>query len=100
MKYLTLCLLTCFYVITMKAQCPPNLDFEDGTLNHWQCMAGSVASDGTGKNVITLTNSTPIAGRHEIISTSATPRKDPFGNFPTLCPYGGNYSVKLGNELT
>jgi gliding motility-associated-like protein len=25
---------------------------------------------------------------------------DPYGKFPTLCPYGGNYSVKLGNNLT
>jgi len=100
MKNLTLCLLTFFYVTATKAQCPPNLDFEEGKLDHWQCMAGSVASDGTGKNIITLANSTPLPGRHEIISAATATKKDPFGNFPTLCPYGGNYSVKLGNEQT
>ena len=79
------------------AQCPPNLDFEEGSLANWQCTAGSVTSS-LGKNEITLTNSTPLAGRHEIISASTGVQKDRFGNFPTLCPYGGKYSVKLGNE--
>ena len=25
--------------------------------------------------------------------------KDKYGNFPVVCPFGGNYSVKLGNDL-
>lgn len=79
------------------AQCPPNLDFEEGSLAHWQTLAGNATSND-GKNHIALTNSTPLAGRHEIISASTAIKKDPFGNFPTLCPYGGQYSVKLGNE--
>ena len=79
------------------AQCPPNLDFEDGSLSNWQCLSGN-ASSNFGKNYITLTNSIPLAGRHEIISASTAIQKDPFGNFPTRCPYGGKYSVKLGND--
>lgn len=45
-----------------------------------------------------LNPSAPIPDRHTIITASASPTLDPFGGFPTLCPYGGNYSVKLGNE--
>lgn len=79
------------------SQCPPNLDFEDGSLANWQCAVGRATVNGS-QNLITLEPSAPVAGRHELISASTTIQKDPFGGFPTLCPYGGNYSVKLGNE--
>ncbi|MFP5042725.1 T9SS type B sorting domain-containing protein [Parasediminibacterium sp. JCM 36343] len=29
---------------------------------------------------------------------SSKTKMDPYGNFPVVCPFGGNYSVKLGNE--
>src|SRR5215204_1337594 len=98
MKYSTLCLLVCFYSIAMMAQCPPNLDFEEGTLDHWQCMLGNTISNRIDSNFINLAPSSPVTGRHEIISASSAVQKDRYGNFPTLCPYGGKYSVKLGNE--
>ena len=78
--------------------CPPNLDFEAGNFSGWQCSTG-YTDTVSGQNVITLSPSGPVAGRHEIISASSTPTFDKYGNFPTLCPYGGNYSVKLGNAL-
>ncbi len=31
---------------------------------------------------------------------SSKAQLDPYGNFPVVCPFGGNYSVKLGNENT
>ena len=79
--------------------CPPNLDFEKGDFSNWQCFTGTTASDGI-KNVITLNETPPVAGRHEIITASTLPKKDYYGNFPIFCPYGGSYSVKLGNDQT
>ena len=90
--------MACLYATAMTAQCPPNLDFEQGTLDNWQCMTGNTTSNRIDSNFINLTPSSPVPGRHEIISAASPVKKDPFGNFPTLCPYGGKYSVKLGNE--
>lgn len=76
-----------------KAQtglCPSNLDFEMGDFTGWECRAGTVFD-----NPLPLTG--PIPGRHTIISASNA-GFDPFGFFPTLCPNGSNYSVKLGNQ--
>jgi hypothetical protein len=47
-----------------------------------------------------LTPSPPTPGRHEIITASTTGSLDFYGGFPKLCPYGGTYSVKLGNDNT
>lgn len=72
--------------------CPSNLDFELGDFSGWECRAGTTSS-----NPMPITG--PIPGRHTIIS-QATAGIDPFGFFPTLCPNGSNYSVKLGNHQT
>src|SRR5882672_9501878 len=79
--------------------CPPNIDFENGTFSGWDCFIGSTSVSG-GVNVINLNPSPPVPGRHEIISSTSTPTLDHYGNFPALCPYAGNYSVKLGNNST
>lgn len=93
-----LVLCTCMLQLLAAAQdCPPNLDFEGGNFNNWQCFIGTTTSDGV-KNNIQLNPSDPAPGRHEIISAATALKKDKYGNFPTLCPYGGKYSVKLGNE--
>ena len=78
--------------------CPPNLDLEEGSFANWECSIGRTNAVA-GKNNIILTPSAPIAGRHEIISGPSS-AKDMYGNFPQLCPYGGKYSVKLGNNST
>jgi gliding motility-associated-like protein len=70
--------------------CPSNLDFEQGDFTGWECRAGFTAN-----NPLPLTG--PIPGRHTII-TAATNGRDPFGNFPMLCPYGSGVSVMLGNH--
>ncbi len=78
------------------AQCPPNIGFESGNFDYWQCGIGSIAADG----VITIDNSTPQAGRHTIIYKSVPAVRDPYGNFPVSCPNGSGYSIQLGNSGT
>jgi gliding motility-associated-like protein len=100
MKRLILFTLTWTVVAVGYSQsCPPNLDLEKGDLSGWQCSVGITQSPGSVNEII-LTDTTPMPGRHEIISEQSAEQLDPFGNFPTLCPYGGKYSVKLGNMAT
>ncbi len=95
---LTLLAFSCLQA-TFSQTCPPNIDFESGDFTNWDCFIGSVRAVGT-QNVMTLNPSAPVSGRHEIISASTLPTNDPYGGFPRLCPYGGNYSVRLGNQST
>jgi gliding motility-associated-like protein len=88
-----------FFSRAYSQSCPPNLDFESGNFSNWECFVGSTDTVA-GKNRMVLLPSAPIAKRHEIISSAANPGLDAYGGFPTLCPYGGNFSVKLGNEST
>ncbi len=92
----------CTVLITRIASaqnCPPNIDFESGDFTNWECFTGTTFTN-FGKNAITLVPSAPMPGRHEIISATTPAATDQFGGFPQLCPYGGRYSVKLGNSLT
>jgi len=82
-----------------QSTCPPNLDFENGDFSNWECFIGNTDT-AAGKNRITLFPSPPTFNRHQIISAFNNPGMDPYGGFPQLCPYGGNYSVKLGNTST
>jgi gliding motility-associated-like protein len=97
--------LTCIFIIlcflskAYSQTCPPNLDFETGTFANWECFIGSTDTIG-GKNRMLLYPSAPVSYRHELISAANNPGLDPYGGFPKLCPYGGNYSVKLGNDGT
>ena len=75
---------------------PPNIGFEAGTFNGWACDTGSVDAAGN-VNVIA---SGPISNRQTLISPISGLELDPWGNFPTLCPWGGSYSIRLGNEQT
>lgn len=77
--------------------CPPNIDFEDGNFTNWECFIGNTTTSGS-QNIINLFPSAPVPGRHEIMTASSTPSLDFWGGFPKLCPYGGGYSVKLGND--
>jgi hypothetical protein len=94
----SLCLLLLATGFTQS--CPPNIDFESGNFSNWECFSGKTSVNGMGENVIVLNPTAPIAGVHEIITANSSAKKDQFGGFPTLCPYGGNYSVKLGNTNT
>jgi gliding motility-associated-like protein len=88
-----------FVQVVFSQSCPPNIDFETGDFSHWDCSIGYTNVD-KGENIINLIPSPPTPGRHEIVSKKSAQQLDPFGNFPTLCPYGGDYSVKLGNTGT
>ena len=82
--------------LVFSQSCPTNIDFEIGTFDNWDCFVGTTELDVNGNNTITLSSSLPQPFRHEIMSDPT--QKDFYGGFPTLCPYGGNYSVKLGND--
>ena len=74
----------------LLAQCPPNIDFETGTLSNWQAYLGTVA---TGP-IYTMTAGAPVPANHSITSGAGL---DPYGLFPVVSPAGGLYSAKLGN---
>jgi gliding motility-associated-like protein len=77
------------------AQITPNIGFEDGTFNHWECFTGSI--DLTGN--ISVFPTTPISGRQTIVGKASANIVDMYGQFPVLCPNGSNYSVILGNSI-
>ena len=82
-----------------KAQCPQNLDFENGTFAGWTCWIGNVQLVG-GKNTVNLVPSGgPVMGRHEMLSAYPGNGLDQFGQFPQNCPNGSRHSIKLGNNL-
>ena len=80
----------------VAAQCPDNIDFENGNFTNWQCYIGDVDSVGN-TNVITVTPSPPTPNRHTIIPRVIPSALDPFGLFPTNPPDGSNFAVRLGN---
>ena len=83
------------YAQTTGASCPPpNIGFENGTFQNWQCDTGGISSSGT----IQVLPVAPVDNRQTMIGANYYPSTDPYGGFPTLCPYGGNYSIRLGNE--
>lgn len=76
--------------------CPPNIDFETGTFDHWTCYTGSVSAAG-GINTIYLSPSGPVSNQHTMYS-APTSEVDYFGGFPVICPNGSGHSIRLGNN--
>jgi gliding motility-associated-like protein len=87
----------------MIAQCPPNIDFEQGNFTGWQCWIGNVSVSG-GKNTINWVPNTPVPPvqtaptRHLMLRTNPGDGLDPYGFFPKNCPNGSGNSIKLGND--
>jgi gliding motility-associated-like protein len=73
---------------------PPNIGFENGTFANWQCDTGGISSSG----IINVIPIAPVNNRQTMIDANYSPQLDPYGGFPTLCPYGGTHSIRLGNE--
>ena len=73
----------------------PNIGFENGTFNNWQCYIGQVDMQGN----ITVSSSPPTLNRHTLINRQFAASLDPYGKFPILCPNGSNYSIRLGNDV-
>ncbi|MEI8086693.1 MAG: PKD domain-containing protein, partial [Paludibacter sp.] len=78
--------------------CTDNIDFEGGNFTNWQCYTGLAYTSGTTNLVNWNAPGLPVAGRHQIISAASLPTNDAYGNFPRLCPNGGNFSIQLGNN--
>lgn len=79
--------------------CPPNVNFEEGLFNQWECFNGFVQAQGN-QNVITMSPNTPVPAdpnRHLIIPRTTPAALDFYGNFPVNPPDGSNFAVKLGN---
>jgi gliding motility-associated-like protein len=95
-KYVLLLVLFVAVNTGLKAQCPPNIDFELGDFTGWKCYSGTF-------NGVVSMNPFPIPpapGRHDMISASTVPANDQWGNFPKLCPNGSNHSIRIGLETT
>ncbi len=84
-------LLLCF---AAKTQCPPNLGFEEGSFNHWECYSGKVDTLGA----IQVNSTTPQYDRHTLYKTATYQVIDPYGEFPVNCPNGSGYSVRIGDH--
>lgn len=77
---------------------PENIGFENGNFQNWKIYAGSIAIENN-KNVVTMNElAKPISNRISIINNKKL--IDPYGGFPVVAPSGGNFSVKLGNNVT
>lgn len=90
--WLILCILIASQ--TYSQQCPPNIGFETGTLDNWQCFAGVINRDGS----LNLSPTGPVTDRHTIIQNTYPQQLDPYGAFPVNCPNGSGFSVRLGNS--
>ncbi len=84
-----------FYASNLFAQCPPNIDFEEGTFRGWQCYSGSFRT-----GIINVAATPPVNSRHDILATPPGNGRDIYGNFTKNCPNGSGYSIKIGNETT
>ena len=96
--YATIILILCNgYIVTNAQNCPPNIDFEDGTFNGWTCYTGSVAAVNA-QNVMSLYPGGPVSERHTMYAANSG-IVDPYGGFSVNCPNGSGYSIKLGNDM-
>lgn len=98
-RYIKLLLVYAFSLISVltTAQCPPNIGFEAGSFNLWECSTGSISAVN---GAISLTPSGPVFGRHTLLQNTSPQGKDQYGDFPINCPNGSGYSIQLGNSGT
>jgi gliding motility-associated-like protein len=92
-----LVLLFCFSKVSGQAiYCPPpNIGFEKGNFSGWQSDTGHIDMQG---NINLISVKYAVNGRQTLYTAAISQKTDPFGGFPTRCPYGGNYSIRLGNS--
>jgi gliding motility-associated-like protein len=77
-----------------------NMDFETGNLTGWFATSGTALAGPTGPPLAptptyNMTGLGAIPGRHDVVGPTGV---DPCGGFPVV--FSGNYSMKLGNNLT
>ena len=94
----TVSLLCAVNFSALAQNCPPNIDFENGSFNGWTCYTGSVASVG-GTNQITFNyTGGPVFNQHTMYSANSGAGVDEYGGFPVNCPNGSGHSIRLGNN--
>lgn len=96
LRLFALLALLCLWVVPVafsQTNCPPNIDFEFGNLQNWNCYT----STNGGSGVYNWNPAAPISNRHAIVTGAGV---DPYGGFPMVGPGGGAYSLKLGNSAT
>jgi len=74
----------------------PNIGFEEGSFDHWQCYIGIIDRSGN----IVVSPSAPTYNRQTLFGKESASIRDPYGNFPVLCPNGSKYSIRLGSTDT
>ena len=98
MARLLLLFISIAFTINSYGQCPPNIDFEDGTFNGWKTWTGNVRVVA-GKNVVSLVqDANPVPLRHEMLTSYPGNGYDQYGQFPKNCPNGSGHSIQLGNN--
>lgn len=92
-------LLLCMLLGQIKsaAQCPTNIDFENGTFDGWTTYTGYTAAVNN-ENQINISASPPSLGDRHIMYAANSGIRDPYGGFPVNCPNGSGYSIRLGND--
>jgi gliding motility-associated-like protein len=88
----SICIATIAYtqLVYSQANCN-NVDFEDGNFTNW------IGSTGTCCPISTPTNGI-VPAQHSVVSGAGFDVVVP--TLPIVSPFGGTYSVKLGNENT
>ena len=99
-QFLLLALIICpAYFVANAQSCPPNIDFESGTFDGWQCYIG-ITEAINGVNTLDLVPSTdPVYSRQTMYTANTGDGVDPYGGFPVNCPNGSGHSIRLGNNL-
>jgi gliding motility-associated-like protein len=91
-------LITCFSFAVLIChsqdfvECPPNLGFEEGTLNHWDASTAKINYNTTVEAFIPGV----VNGRHTLIKKNSG--RDPYGGFSTDSPNGSEYVIRLGDK--
>ncbi|MFT3934156.1 MAG: gliding motility-associated C-terminal domain-containing protein [Chitinophagaceae bacterium] len=94
----TLLIVFCLLLFATSAvaqSCNPNIDFEDGTFNNWECSSGTIDKNG----VIMMSAVGAIPNRHTMLPSKSPAAQDEYGEFSLNSPNGSKYCVRLGNNI-
>jgi gliding motility-associated-like protein len=84
-----------FQTNAQSVSCPPNIDFELGSLAYWNFYTGTCCP------IAATTATSPLPGRHELMPLATAAPVDSCCSFPVLPPVGGgSYALKLGSRAT
>ena len=100
LQILTVCLFFIVQSFNVKAQCPPNIDFEMGDFTGWECWIGVPTLSGGANKIVWVPNApvAPIPGRHTMLTSNPGDGNDFWGTFPKNCPNGSGHSIQLGSD--